>query len=617
MKSLSIVLTLVLTIMAVSAPLTQSKEKTPAPHKTLPTSFSCGAISQKVLQGSSSQQAKKLFATYWDQLMHNYPEWAMNIGYAGVDYSQWTDLSIRAIEARKLQTPCFLKLAKSISRKGLSAQDRVSLQILQYQLEDAIQSYSFPGEYLALNQMGGPQQNIADTLQWAPKNSVQDFENLLKRLQTVDVLIEQTQQLLQLGLETKVTPPQVVMADVPRQFDAILTDKIEESPLYKSFADIRLDIPAAEKSRIQSQAKHWIESKVYPALKKLRSFVVKDYIPQCRTSLAASALPNGKAWYAYAAQSSTTTAMTPAQIHELGLSEVQRIRQEMALVKEQAQFKGSLQEFDQFLQKDKQFYFTNAKDLLTGYREIAKRIDPELPKLFGKLPRLTYGVEAMPAYKAQSAPAAYYMGGSEKQGRAGFFEANVSNLSARAKWAMEALTLHEAVPGHHLQIALAQEMEALPDFRKESGFTAYAEGWGLYAEGLGDQLGMFKDVYSKYGQLNYEMWRAIRLVVDTGLHDKMWSRDQAIQFFKDNSAFPQKHIEDEVDRYIVWPGQALAYKIGQLKFKALREQAQVALGDKYSIRDYHDFVLGLGAVPMGVLDSEFDLWLKSKTTKVK
>ena len=269
-----------------------------------------------------------------------------------------------------------------------------------------------------------------------------------------------------------------------------------------------------------------------------------------------------------------------------------------------------MKDFNNFLLKDQQFYYQDKNQLLVGYRDIAKRIDPELPKLFKTLPRLTYGVKEMAAYKAADAPAAYYLGGSLEAGRAGYFEANTSDLAGRPKWGMEALTLHEAVPGHHLQIAIAQELKGLPDFRRQGFYTAFTEGWGLYAEGLGDQLGLYKSPYSQYGQLTFEMWRAVRLVVDTGMHAKGWSRQQAIDYF--NSVLPKAHaeIENEVDRYIADPGQALAYKVGQLKFIAMREKAKEALGEKFDVREFHDELLRHGALPLDVLEKSVGDWIE-------
>ncbi len=386
----------------------------------------------------------------------------------------------------------------------------------------------------------------------------------------------------------------------------------EKNALLKPFTEFPVQIPETNRVRLRQEAAVVLKEKVAPAFAKLHEFLVKTYLPGARESVGMSALPDGPAWYAYNVRARTTTTLTPQQIHEIGLAEVKRIRAEMDTVIEQSGFKGSFAEFSTFVRTDPQFYYTNAGDLLTGYRDIAKRIDPELPRLFGRLPRLTYGVVPIPDYAAKSQTSAYYMPGSPSAGRAGNFFANTYALNTRAKWEMESLTLHESVPGHHLQIALAQEMENEPEFRKQGSYTAFVEGWGLYAESLGGEIGLYKNPYSKYGQLTFEMWRAIRLVVDTGIHSLGWTRQQAIDYFLANSSKSEHEVAVEVDRYIVWPGQALAYKIGQLKIRELREYATRELGDKFDVRQFHDQVLDNGALPLDVLETRIKSWVKEQ-----
>ena len=323
-------------------------------------------------------------------------------------------------------------------------------------------------------------------------------------------------------------------------------------------------------------------------------------------------MPDGQDWYAFRVRQMTTTDMTPQEIHDLGLSEVARIRAQMDRVIEESGFEGSFEDFTEFLRTDAQFYFDQPEELLAAYRDISKRADPELVKLFGKLPRLPYGVVPVPSYAEKSQTTAYYQQGSLEAGRPGNFYANTYDLKTRPKWEMEALTLHEAVPGHHLQISIAQELEDLPWFRRFGGETAFVEGWGLYSESLGEEMGFYKDPYSKFGQLTYEIWRAIRLVVDTGMHALGWTRQEAIDFFKANTGKTEHDIVVEVDRYIVWPGQALAYKIGELKIKELRAMAKDELGDAFDIRAFHDQVLGNGALPLRVLETHIKEWVASQ-----
>ncbi len=329
---------------------------------------------------------------------------------------------------------------------------------------------------------------------------------------------------------------------------------------------------------MQSEAEQVLVADVYPAYRSLLAYLEETYLPGARKTIGQSAMPNGKKWYAYNARFHTTTDLTPKQIHEIGLAEVERIRQEMEQIIQDLEFDGSFAEFAEFLRTDPQFYFDTPEALLTAYRAICKRADPELVRLFGKLPRLPYGVKPVPSYNEKSTTTAYYEPGSLAAGRPGYFFANTYDLATRPSWEMEALSLHEAVPGHHLQIALAQELEETHDLLKHSFYTAFVEGWGLYAESLGGEMGFYESPYSKFGRLTYEIWRAIRLVVDTGIHSLGWSRERAIDFFKQNAPKAEHDIIVEVDRYIVWPGQALAYKIGELKIQELRAYAKRKLG---------------------------------------
>jgi len=362
---------------------------------------------------------------------------------------------------------------------------------------------------------------------------------------------------------------------------------------------------------LTDEAKRVYTASVAPAFQRLHDYFASTYLPACRESIAATSLPAGAAAYSFHVAWQTTTELTPKQIHEIGLSEVKRIRAEMDKVIASTGFKGSFHDFTEFLRTDARFYYDKPDDLVNGYRIIAKRIDPELAHEFGKLPRLTYGVCPIPDFKAPSQTTAYYQPGSPVVGRPGCYFVNTYNLHARPKWEMEALSLHEAVPGHHLQIALAQEQENVTEFRKHVGYSAFVEGWALYCESLGEELGLYKDPYSKFGQLTYEMWRGVRLVVDTGMHSMGWSRDRSIQFFKDNTGKTDQDITVEVDRYIVWPGQALAYKLGQLKIRELRTEAEKRLGAKFGVRKFHDEILEQSAVPLTVLEPRVKHWIEA------
>ena len=358
-----------------------------------------------------------------------------------------------------------------------------------------------------------------------------------------------------------------------------------------------------------------IQTGILPAYQRFARFFNEEYLPACHETVGAWALPNGRAFYDYRVAHYTTTTLSADEIHQIGLDEVARIRSLMDEVIAEVQFDGSFEEFLHFLRTDPQFYFETGEEILREYRNIAKRIDPELVKLFGKLPRMPYGVKAIPAASAPDTTTAYYFPPAADGSRAGYFYANLYRPEVRPKYEMEALTVHEAMPGHHLQIALAQELGDLPEFRRFNGYTAFVEGWGLYSESLGDELGLYTDPYSRFGQLTYEMWRAVRLVVDTGLHAKGWSRQQAIDYFKANAGKAEHDIINEIDRYIAWPGQALAYKIGELKIQALRREAEQALDEQFDIRGFHDTVLGAGAIPLNLLERNVRAWIEQKQTQ--
>lgn len=558
-----------------------------------------------------SERLSELFDIYWDFAMHEFPEFATYVGFPGQN-DRWTDQSVAAKEARDALLPLAIQTMDTIDRGKLSEQDRVNYDLFRRDLESGVEGQRFHGEYLAINQMGGVHQGPADMLVQMPKTNQQQVEDILARLREIPALVEQNMVWLEKGLAAGVTPPRITLREVPQQILNQIPEDPAKAPLLEPFKELPASIPAAEQERLRREATEAFTQRVRPAYQKLHEFMVGTYIPGTRESIGMSALPDGEAWYAFNAKQSTTTDLTPKQIHELGLSEVKRIRAEMDKVVAQTGFKGSFAEFLEFLRTDPQFFYDKPEALLAGYRDVAKRIDPELVKLFGTLPRLTYGVIPVPAFAEKSQTTAYYNPGSLRAGRPGYFYANTYDLKSRPKWEMEALTLHEAVPGHHLQIAIAQELEDVPEWRRYQGYTAYVEGWGLYAESLGGDLGLYKDPYAKFGQLTYEMWRAIRLVVDTGMHAFGWTREQSIDFFKQNAGKAEHDITVEVDRYIVWPGQALAYKVGELKIKELRAMAEKELGAQFDVRAFHDQVLGKGAVPLSVLEANIAEWVAGR-----
>jgi uncharacterized protein (DUF885 family) len=557
---------------------------------------------------ADSVRLRRVIAQDWEYTMREYPEFATAVGYLGQN-ARWTDNSFEAIARRKRYVNDMLATIQTVDRAKLGPADQLNYDLFRRNFVDALQESRFPGELMAITQLGGVQQDVPSTIAQMPAATVHDYEDIVARLRAVPVLVDQTIALLERGLAAKITPPQITLRDVPGQALNLVVDDPLKSPLLTAFTKFPPTVPAAEQERLRAAAVAAYRDAVAPAFRKLNVFLAEKYVPGARTSIAMRDLPDGIAWYQVRARVSTTTNLSAEHIHQIGLSEVKRIRGQMDSVIAASGFRGTFAEFVQFLRTDPRFYFTTPEDLLRASRDVAKRIDPELTRLFGTLPRLPYGVLPIPSYAERSQTTAYYQPGSPAGHRPGTYYVNTYNLPARPRWEMEALTAHEAVPGHHLQIALAQELEGVPEFRRYGGYTAFVEGWGLYSESLGSELGLYADPYSKFGQLTYEMWRAIRLVIDTGIHTMGWSRQQAIDYFKANAAKAEHDITVEVDRYIVWPGQALAYKIGELKIKYLRAYASSTLGDRFDVRAFHDQVLGAGAVPLDVLEARVRAWV--------
>ncbi len=564
-------------------------------------------------QKADSVRLRELFALDWDYNNIQYPEAATYSGYKGQN-GRWTNQSPEAIAQRKKNLDSPLAVIVSIDRAALSKGDQLNYDLFRRNAEDALAGKRFPSEYLAINARSGPQL-LAQTMELNPNATVKDYEDIASRVDGLGAEVDQVTALLQKGLEAGVTAPRITLRDVPAQVRDLLSADPMKSPVLVMFTRFPTTIPAEDQKRLTAAAVKSYMEKVKPAYERLYSFLTKTYIPRARETVGMSTLPDGAAWYAYNVRIETTTNRTPEEIHATGLAEVKRIRGEMDSVMKSIGYKGTFAEFTNYLRTDPKFFFTDSAELVRAYRDIVKRIDPQLITLFGHLPRLPYGVTTIPAYSAKSATTAYYQPGSYEAGRPGYYYVNTYALNTRPKWEMEALSSHEAVPGHHLQIAIAQELTDLPNFRRYGSYTAFVEGWALYSESLGPRIGLYTDPYSKFGQLTYEMWRAIRLVIDTGIHSQGMTRQQAIDYFAANSAKTHNDIVVEVDRYITTPGQALAYKTGELKIKELRAYAEQQLGDKFDIRDFHDQVLGQGAIPLDVLDARIRAWVAEQKTK--
>ena len=561
----------------------------------------------QLAHAGAAEDFSALLDAAWEWQLAQNPTMASQLGDRRYN-DQWQDNSLEAIERRHKETREFLNRTYAIDRAALSVEDQLNHELFRRELQDSIDLAAFNGHLIPFSQRGGVQ-NLENTASYLRFSTIQDYDDWLARMSKVDDVIEETIALAEKGRKSGYMSPKVLMQRIPEQIAAQLVEEAEASPFFKIFEELPDTIPAADQARLKAAARSTIDETVVPAYRKLARYFSETYLPASRESIGLSELPNGKKWYEAQTRRFTTTRMTPDEIHRLGLSEVKRLRDDMQVIIDNLDFGGSFQDFLVFLRTDPQFYFDNPEDLYESYLATSKRIDPELVTQFGKLPRMPYGVKPIPDTIAPDTTTAYYSRPAADGSRAGTYWVNLYKPEVRPKYEIEVLTVHEAMPGHHLQISLQQELSDMPDFRRYAGFTAFVEGWGLYSESLGYDLGLYKDPYSEFGALTYEMWRAIRLVVDTGIHYKGWTRQQAIDFFKDNAAKTELDIINEIDRYISMPGQALAYKIGQLKIKSLRQNAEIALGDKFNVREFHDELLGGGALPLDILQQRMDAWL--------
>ena len=549
-----------------------------------------------------------LFERDWEAQLERDPTWASQLGDRRWN-DRWPDLSAAAFEAAHTADRAALEELSSIDRSKLSTADQLNYDLFKHGKEIDIEQFGFGWHRIALTQRGGIQteDELADALRFETEK---DFTDWIARLRALPAYIDQTRALLQAGIDSGVMLPRVIMQRVPAQIDKQIVDDPEESPFFKPFVEMPDGLAPDRRDQLLGDARAAIAEGVVPAYREFARFFRDDYLLACPEEVGARALQDGEALYAFMARKFTTPGMTPDEIHEIGLAEVARIRAEMETVKESTGFEGTLPEFFEFLRTDPRFYYQSGPELLAGYAALSRRIDPLMVKVFKRLPRTPYGITAIPDKIAPDTTTAYYRRPAADGTRPGEYFVNLYRPETRPKWEMMALSLHEAVPGHHLQLALAMELGELPEFRRNGGYTAFIEGWGLYSEYLGEELGLYDDPYDKFGQLTYEMWRAVRLVVDTGMHHKGWTRDQAIEFFMDNAPKSELDITNEIDRYIAWPGQALAYKIGELKLKELRARAEEKFGEEFDVREFHDVVLRNGAVPLDVLERFVEDWLE-------
>tara|TARA_Y100001954_G_scaffold211814_1_gene239064 strand:+ start:2541 stop:4334 length:1794 start_codon:yes stop_codon:yes gene_type:complete len=577
--------------------------------------FSCTSIETNVNPNSSYIDIKvdenEKFLNYlnddWQNTLNDNPLFA---SYTG-DKRQNNKISsnnIDKFEKNKKSDEQSLKLLRSIDESKLTEENKLNYKLKEFDLLNSIGTREFPTYYLRLNQRGGIQ-SFYETGNRLVYTSKQDYFDWLERLRQFESNIYNAVEINKEGLSKGHTQPKLVTRGVIAQLKSIIESNIDSNPYMKVFLEADDSFfTETEKANLINEAKNLVQNKINPAYEKLFNFLQDDYLPNSRDSIGIKDIPNGSDYYEFLAKYYTTTDLTPEEIHNIGLREIKRIRLEMEQIIAQVNWDGDFNSFLNYLRTSPRFYYDNGEDLFNAYLIMSKTIDPLLPKIFKEFPRAPYGVKPIPAETAPFTTTAYY--NSPSPGRPGYFYANLYKPESRPKYEIPVLTVHEAVPGHHFQISIAQELENVPTFRKYQGITAFVEGWGLYSEELGEYINIYDDPYDKFGQLTYDMWRAIRLVVDTGMHYFDWSRQDAINLFLENSAKSQLDIENEVDRYIAWPGQALAYKIGQLKILELRNKSEELLGDKYDIKDFHYEVLKRGSLPLDLLEFYIDKWIE-------
>lgn len=548
-----------------------------------------------------------LFAEDWEWRMKQNPTWASMLGDRRYN-DQWPEISVARAEAQHRYRVQLLERLSRIDPTRLSAEDRLNRQLFERELQNQIAEFPHRLWLIPIDHQGGIQ-TTDDLTNFLRFQTVDDYEDWIARMRSFPRMVDQTVAVMKAGADAGLLWPRVTLERIPAQVERQLVEDPETSGFFRPFQRMPESISETDQKRLRDAARTAIAENVIPAYRRLHRYFVSEYLPRAPVEVGIGRLPQGADAYSTLARRYTTTSLTPEQIHKRGLEEVARIRAEMERVMRSTGFEGTLPEFFTKLRTDPQFYYDDPQELLEAYRAISKRVDPELVRLFRTLPRMPYGVVPIPEAIAPDTTTAYYMRPAADGSRAGLYYVNLYRPETRPKYEMMALSLHEAVPGHHLQIALAQELGEVPNFRRYGGYTAFIEGWGLYAESLGDELGLYDDPYSRFGQLTYEMWRAVRLVVDTGMHVMGWSRQQAIDYFLANAAKTENDVVNEIDRYITNPGQALAYKIGELRIKELRARAGSELGEQFDVRDFHDVVLGAGAIPLDVLEQRVEAWI--------
>ncbi|MBS0200433.1 MAG: DUF885 family protein [Proteobacteria bacterium] len=564
---------------------------------------------------AKAKQLDALYAQYWEESLKLNP---LGATYQGDNRfnDQLPDFYSAAFRKQNHDfTARWLKKVESVGSAGLSGQALISYDIFVHDSKASLESEKYPSWMLPVDQMGSIATSMAQLGNGTgaqPFKTVKDYDNWLKRGHRIPVLVDSIITDMQAGVKAGVVQPKALMTKVVPQYDAIIKDKPEDSLFWGPIKQMPASFSAADKARLSKEYRAMIANDIMPAFRKLRAYIANDYLPKTRDSVGLDKLPDGAAWYAFDVRQTTTTDLTPAQIHDLGLSEVERIHGEMQQVMTEVGFKGSLQDFFKFMREDKQFQFKSEDELLKYYRGLEAKIMKRIPEQFSLVPKAGFEIRPVEAFRAESAAGGEYQSPSEDGSRPGIFYVNTFDLPSRKTWSAEDLFLHEAIPGHHFQIGIQQELKGVPAFRRFGGNTAYVEGWALYSESLGKSLGVYETPYDYFGRLQDELWRAIRLVTDTGLHSKNWTREQTIDYMMKNSAVSLTDATAEAERYIAWPSQAVAYKIGELTIQRLKKKAQAELGDRFDPRGFHAEVLKDGAVPMSILEQKVDRWIAAQ-----
>jgi len=569
------------------------------------------ALASPLAASDAPTRFQDLTERQWQWTLREFPTFATSVGVHDYD-DRLGDVSLAAVGRRDAETRAFLAELDAIPVAELSPADQVDAAIFRTQLEEAVDSVRFGEPYLPLNADSGFHTSFALLYMGSPFSTPQDYRNYLSRLAQFPRQMDDYIARMREGLQRGITIPRATLTGIEKPIAALAAGEPEKHPVYTPFTRFPETFAGETRTSLTEQAREIVADDILPAYKKLYDFMVNEYLPGCRTTLAAAALPDGEAYYRFLVREYTTLDLDPKQIHELGLKEVARIRGEMEQVMRSTGFTGTFAEFLAFLRTDPRFYARTPDELLMRARDLAKRMDAKLPSLFGHLPRQPYGVMAVPASLERKYTSGRYSGSPQDSTEPGWFWVNTYALDKRPLYNLEALTFHEAVPGHHLQGALAEEAENVRPFRRYSYISAFGEGWGLYSEWLGKTVGFYTDPYSEFGRLGWQAWRACRLVVDTGVHEFGWSRQQAIDYLAENTSLPLVEATTEVDRYISWPGQALSYYIGYLKIRELRERAEKRLGERFDVRAFHDAVLENGSVPLPVLESRIDAWIAAR-----